>query len=570
MKNPFVFISYAHVDSKTVLPIIDAMKKRGINIWYDNGIEAGSEWPEYIAMKVNFCTKFVSFISEAYLSSQNCTRELNFAVSRRKELLSVYLEDVNLSLGIEMQLGTYQAIFKYRFSTYEQFILGLCKEHFFDACRLEGVSSSGENQQDSFIENEECDIIDDVIEFSIFDKKENFSEICEEYTYLDTEEDWENEDVVLKGQLCGDIKQIREIDSTKFRNPIKIDLCDGRSILFDFCEEIISSGNNKYIIAMQPILSNKCLFYVFSEKDGKKTLLTEGKAQRRAYRIFIDRHKDEYSFIDKNEVGPLQQKPKTKHFSSDAVVNYYKTSNNIPDVLTIPDKYAFVSSYAFEKLGIKDKPIRQIIISDVIQEIADDAFEGFVVTEMVYIPSTVTKIGKNAFKLKEGAFVYCEKFSEAYNYCFVNGISCVIDHPFVFPERDIEFAFSLLSENNSYTRIRKDDSMRLFAQVEEFVLPENIIIVDEEALRNIKISKRIVISPSVKMIGKYAFNLMPEAYVDCDKDSYAYLYCKENGIKNSVDISNHYRAIGVCKYCGGKFSGLFKKKCSLCGKEKDY
>lgn len=33
---------------------------------------------------------------------------------------------------------------------------------------------------------------------------------------------------------------------------------------------------------------------------------------------------------------------------------------------------------------------------------------------------------------------------------------------------------------------------------------------------------------------------------------------------------SEYRSQGVCQYCGGAFKGLFSKKCSNCGKEKDY
>ena len=41
--NSYVFISYAHKDSAIVLPCIEAMKKKGVNLWYDEGIAAGSE-----------------------------------------------------------------------------------------------------------------------------------------------------------------------------------------------------------------------------------------------------------------------------------------------------------------------------------------------------------------------------------------------------------------------------------------------------------------------------------------------------------------------------------------------
>ncbi|MEE0928467.1 MAG: TIR domain-containing protein [Acutalibacteraceae bacterium] len=147
---PYVFISYAHVDSAMVMPVIEAMKNRGINIWYDGGIAAGSEWPEYIADKVINCSKFVLFVSNAYLNSQNCKREINFAISRKKEILSVYLEQVNLSPGMEMQLGTYQAFFKNRFPSDADFASALCSEEFFSDCKAGQTAYTNSTRQGSF------------------------------------------------------------------------------------------------------------------------------------------------------------------------------------------------------------------------------------------------------------------------------------------------------------------------------------------------------------------------------------------------------------------------------------
>ena len=31
-----------------------------------------------------------------------------------------------------------------------------------------------------------------------------------------------------------------------------------------------------------------------------------------------------------------------------------------------------------------------------------------------------------------------------------------------------------------------------------------------------------------------------------------------------------YQSYGLCQHCGGHFTGLFSKKCSVCGKPKDY
>ncbi|MBQ8748122.1 MAG: TIR domain-containing protein [Clostridia bacterium] len=139
--KPYVFISYAHLDGATVLPCIDAMKQSGVNLWYDEGIEAGSEWPEFIAEKVVECSKFVLFISNAYLESQNCKRELNFAISRKKDILSIFIEEVNLSPGMEMQLGTYQAIYRNRFSSDAAFRSSLATEAYFNSCRIAGTQT---------------------------------------------------------------------------------------------------------------------------------------------------------------------------------------------------------------------------------------------------------------------------------------------------------------------------------------------------------------------------------------------------------------------------------------------
>lgn len=39
---PFVFISYSHMDSPQVMPLIDQLKAYGYAVWFDSGIEAGT------------------------------------------------------------------------------------------------------------------------------------------------------------------------------------------------------------------------------------------------------------------------------------------------------------------------------------------------------------------------------------------------------------------------------------------------------------------------------------------------------------------------------------------------
>ena len=113
-EEPYIFISYAHKDSEEVLPLIKALQDAGYNVWFDNGIQAGSEWPVYIERRLNDCSLVLAFISECAVSSRNCRNEINLALKLNKEMLVVHLEETVLRYGMELQLGSIQALYKYK------------------------------------------------------------------------------------------------------------------------------------------------------------------------------------------------------------------------------------------------------------------------------------------------------------------------------------------------------------------------------------------------------------------------------------------------------------------------
>ena len=108
----YIFVSYCHQDKDRVLPVIKRLSENGARIWYDRGIHPGSEWPEIVAGRLENCTVFMVFLSNNYICSQNCIREIHFAVAKNKQLLSVMLEPVSLTPGVEMQLCVSQAVHK--------------------------------------------------------------------------------------------------------------------------------------------------------------------------------------------------------------------------------------------------------------------------------------------------------------------------------------------------------------------------------------------------------------------------------------------------------------------------
>jgi len=114
--QPYVFVSYAHADGELVFREIKKLHQAGYRIWYDEGIEPGDDWPEHIAQAVIGCSLFLLYTSPRSAASENCRNEVNLALNRKKEFLSVFLEKTQLPPGLELRMGDLQAILQYRMS----------------------------------------------------------------------------------------------------------------------------------------------------------------------------------------------------------------------------------------------------------------------------------------------------------------------------------------------------------------------------------------------------------------------------------------------------------------------
>ena len=93
--RPFVFISYAHRQSDTVLDTIRILHERGWRLWYDEGIPAGSDWPANIAQHMQSCERVIFFLSARAMESHNCYSEMKAAARLGKPILLVRLEDAS-------------------------------------------------------------------------------------------------------------------------------------------------------------------------------------------------------------------------------------------------------------------------------------------------------------------------------------------------------------------------------------------------------------------------------------------------------------------------------------------
>ena len=135
---PYLFVSYAHKNDAAVLEIISTLQSRGFRVWYDEGIEAGSEWPESIASHLERAQLVLAFLSPASLRSDNCRKEMHYALTKRKPVINVYLEPTELSPGMEMQIGNLFALMKYTYPSEEYFYDKLFSAELLDAGKFAG------------------------------------------------------------------------------------------------------------------------------------------------------------------------------------------------------------------------------------------------------------------------------------------------------------------------------------------------------------------------------------------------------------------------------------------------
>ena len=110
----FVFVSYAHEDKAAAYPELVRIRSLGIRVWYDEGIEPGSEWPEAIANALKGATAFVVLVTPAAAASRNVRNEIGRALSWGKPFFAIHLADTELPLGLELQMGHVQAVMRWQ------------------------------------------------------------------------------------------------------------------------------------------------------------------------------------------------------------------------------------------------------------------------------------------------------------------------------------------------------------------------------------------------------------------------------------------------------------------------
>ena len=117
--EPYVFVSYAHMDKDRVFAEIKRFNEAGFHVWYDEGISPGNEWTDEIADALEGCSVFVVMLTPISAPRKNVLNEINFALGENKPFLAIHLEKTELKGGLKLRIGSTQAILKYNMTEEE-------------------------------------------------------------------------------------------------------------------------------------------------------------------------------------------------------------------------------------------------------------------------------------------------------------------------------------------------------------------------------------------------------------------------------------------------------------------
>ncbi len=126
--DPYLFVSYAHKDRELVYRVIRSLHDLHYRIWYDEGIEAGQDWPQIVAQHLLDADTVVIFVSQNAMNSQNCLREIHYAVAQKKKMIAVYTDSCTIPDDIGMQLGIVPSIHSSESETITEELIQLLQE----------------------------------------------------------------------------------------------------------------------------------------------------------------------------------------------------------------------------------------------------------------------------------------------------------------------------------------------------------------------------------------------------------------------------------------------------------
>lgn len=505
-EEPYIFISYSHRDTDVVYPVLRLINREKYRFWFDDTMEIGEDFREELRVRIEKCSAFILFVSDASMNSKYCCMEVIHAFKYNKKIYPIYLNDnVKIPTALTMVLENLQHVKgitnhdtdKYvnkliaglpietmRSLQTEDDVLVKCKDGSRHVAIPAGISTIG------------------VGAFKNCEKLERVT-FGDEVKVLQKE--------AFRG--CKSIKSIvlpaniKKVGDSAFRDCISMTslVCENPKIelgerAFENCPMLTEITLNDGLTEIYGGVFNSCKALTSIKLPAKLTVLGEN------------------AFAD---CASLQ-------------------SIDIPEPVTKLDDMVFNGCIKLEEVKLKNK----------VTKIGKNAFKDCKSLRRIEIPQSVTSIGAGIFRGCDNLEIIAvdpknKSFKTLNGVLFNKNKSVLICHPakvggeeFIVPDSVTEIGDWAFCECLNLKKIEIPDSVYEIGEgafyscssLEEIVLPDSVTKIDDTAFRGCTALKRVVIPDSVQEFGWGIFSGCEEVVIICGERSAAAKYCNAHDI----------------------------------------
>ena len=104
--NKKIFLSYSRADLDYIATLVDALRKKGADVWFDKNIRTGEQWDNTLEEQIKTADVFVIVMSKTSVASNNVKDEMSYAKSLGKIILPILIEPCE----VPMRLARHQFI----------------------------------------------------------------------------------------------------------------------------------------------------------------------------------------------------------------------------------------------------------------------------------------------------------------------------------------------------------------------------------------------------------------------------------------------------------------------------
>ncbi|MBR1629355.1 MAG: toll/interleukin-1 receptor domain-containing protein, partial [Lachnospiraceae bacterium] len=124
----YIFISFDYQDGARVFPALEMLGRMGYRVWYDDRTRKGDYWAEVIADKLVHACMCLFFVSHKAIRAHSCRKQINYALLGGIPVALVFLEAIQTTLAMRMQLSILQEISLEEFNDDSSALGAVCTE----------------------------------------------------------------------------------------------------------------------------------------------------------------------------------------------------------------------------------------------------------------------------------------------------------------------------------------------------------------------------------------------------------------------------------------------------------